>query len=166
VPCFAFAVRHSFFPLVLNSIPYTVCSHSVGPGRTTISPPWPSKTDPRRQTTVDRCTAEMVPTRVSGGTLLLGATWGLVHAVAVPDPTPAPAGVQIREPITTPAAIQFDGRNNYPQKRNIVSDIANGVQRIEKSWASVLGTALPSFFTEGTCVGQARLPSLVKQPWC
>ncbi|KAF2848309.1 hypothetical protein T440DRAFT_401762 [Plenodomus tracheiphilus IPT5] len=91
----------------------------------------------------------MVYTRVSGNVLLLSATLGLVGAVAVPEPTPAPAKVEARAPLVTPAAIRFDARNSYIQKRNILSDIASGVEGFEKSWASVLGTDLPSFFTEG-----------------
>ncbi|KAI8939282.1 hypothetical protein NX059_005108 [Plenodomus lindquistii] len=91
----------------------------------------------------------MVFTRACSSALLLSATLGLANAVAVPEPTAAPAKVQVRAPVVTPAAIRFDARNSYIQKRNIISDIANGVDNIQKSWASVLGTDLPSYFTEG-----------------
>ncbi|KAH9869119.1 hypothetical protein IAQ61_006324 [Plenodomus lingam] len=102
-----------------------------------------------RRQTIHRCACTMVYPRGSGRALLLSASFGLVRAVAVPEPTPVPAKVEVRAPVVTPALIRFDGRGSYIQKRNIISDIANGVQGIEKSWASVLGTDLPSFFTEG-----------------
>lgn len=81
--------------------------------------------------------------------LLLSATFGFANAVAIPDATPAPAKVEAREPLVTPAAIRFDGQYSYLQRRDIIDDIKSGVDSIANSWASVLGTDLPSFFTEG-----------------
>lgn len=81
--------------------------------------------------------------------LLLSATLGLANAVTLPDPTAAPAKVEIRAPVVTPAAIRFDNKYSYIQKRNILDDIKSGVDGIAKSWGSVLGTDLPSFFTDG-----------------
>lgn len=81
--------------------------------------------------------------------LLFGATLGLASAVAVPEATPAPAKVQVRDPIVTPAAIRFDSRHSYLHRRDLLDDIKNGVDSIAHSWASVLGTDLPSFFTDG-----------------
>jgi hypothetical protein len=49
----------------------------------------------------------------------------------------------------TPAAIRFDGRHSYVQKRDIIDDIKSGVENYANSIGSVLGTDLPSFFTEG-----------------
>lgn len=81
--------------------------------------------------------------------LLLSATLGLASAVAIPEPTAVPAKVEVRAPIVTPAAIRFDGHHSYLQKKDIINDIKSGVQGIAQSWGSVLGTDLPSFFTEG-----------------
>ncbi|EDU44766.1 conserved hypothetical protein [Pyrenophora tritici-repentis Pt-1C-BFP] len=81
--------------------------------------------------------------------LLLSAALGLVGAVAVPEPTVAPAKVVIQAPVVTPAAIRFHGRHSYVQKRNIIDDIQSGADKYVKSIGSVLGTDLPSFFTEG-----------------
>ncbi|CAA9957389.1 hypothetical protein CFE70_000950 [Pyrenophora teres f. teres 0-1] len=81
--------------------------------------------------------------------LLLSAALGLVGAVAVPEPTVAPAEVLIQAPMVTPAPIWFDGRHSYVQKRNIIDDIQSGADKYVKSIGSVLGTDLPSFFTEG-----------------
>ncbi|KAH7410476.1 hypothetical protein DE146DRAFT_604263 [Phaeosphaeria sp. MPI-PUGE-AT-0046c] len=81
--------------------------------------------------------------------LLLSATLGLASAVAIPEPTPVPAKVEVRAPIVTPAAIRFDGSHSYLQKKNIIDDIKSGVNGIAQSWGSVLGTDLPSFFTDG-----------------
>jgi hypothetical protein len=80
--------------------------------------------------------------------LLLGAL-GLASAVAVPEPTKVPAKVEVRAPVVTPAAIRFDGQHSYLQKKNIIDDIKSGVDGVAASWGSVLGTDLPSFFTEG-----------------
>lgn len=91
----------------------------------------------------------MAPNRSSQRALLLSATLGFAHAVAVPDPTAAPAKVAVRAPIVTPAAVRFDDRHSYVQQRNIIDDIQSGVEGVAKSWGSVLGTDLPSFFTEG-----------------
>jgi hypothetical protein len=91
----------------------------------------------------------MAPTRSLQRFLLLSATLGLSHAVALPDPTAAPAKVEVRAPIVTPAAIRFDGKHSYVQQRDILDDIKNGVEGVAKSWGSVLGTDLPSFFTDG-----------------
>lgn len=81
--------------------------------------------------------------------LLLSATLGLAHAVILPDPTAAPARVEVRAPIVTPAAVRFDDRYSYVQRRDILDNIKSGVEGVAKSWGSVLGTDLPSFFTEG-----------------
>ncbi|KAF2639941.1 hypothetical protein P280DRAFT_401151 [Massarina eburnea CBS 473.64] len=84
---------------------------------------------------------------------LLGAV--AVHrvaAIAIPEATAVPANVQIRtsQPQVTPAPIVFRGDRSYAHdKRNVLSDIASGVDNVAKSWGSVLGTDLPSFFTEG-----------------
>ena len=82
-------------------------------------------------------------------TLLLTATLGLAQAVIVPEATPAPAQVEFRAPVVTPAPIIFDGRYSYMQRRNIIDDIANDVGGFVKSLAKEIGSAVPSFFTEG-----------------
>lgn len=82
--------------------------------------------------------------------LLLGAAIRATHAVAIPEPTPTPAKVQVRAPVVTPAAIYFNADRSYVyHKRNFLSDIVGGVDSIAHSWESVLGSALPSFFTQG-----------------
>ena len=81
--------------------------------------------------------------------LQLGATVGLAGAIALPEPTAVPAKVEAREPLVTPAAIRFDGQKSYVQKRDIISDIKSGVEGYASSIGSVLGTDLPSFFTDG-----------------
>ncbi|KAF1937506.1 hypothetical protein EJ02DRAFT_356661 [Clathrospora elynae] len=81
--------------------------------------------------------------------LLLSAVLRLASAVAVPEPTVVPARVEVRAPMVTPAAIRFDGRHSYVQQRNVVDSIKSGVDGVAKSWGSVLGTDLPSFFTDG-----------------
>lgn len=91
----------------------------------------------------------MAPNRSAQRSLLLGATLGLAQAIALPDPTAVPAKVEVRAPIVTPAAIRFDDKYSYVQKRDILDDIKSGVEGVAKSWGSVLGTDLPSFFTEG-----------------
>jgi hypothetical protein len=91
----------------------------------------------------------MVNQRTSQRALLLSATLGFVNAVALPEPTAVPAKVEVRAPVVTPAAIRFDGQHSYVQKRNIIDDIKSGVDGVAASWGSVLGTDLPSFFTEG-----------------
>lgn len=87
--------------------------------------------------------------KTSQYTLLLGAALKAA-AVAIPDPTAAPAPVEARAPLTTPAPIYFAGGKSYVlDKRNLLDDIKNGVDSVAKSWGSVLGTDLPSYFTEG-----------------
>ncbi|KAF1848191.1 uncharacterized protein K460DRAFT_277698 [Cucurbitaria berberidis CBS 394.84] len=81
--------------------------------------------------------------------LLLSATLGLANAVALPEATAAPSKVQVGAPIVTPAAIRFDGRHSYVQQRDLLNQIKSGVDGVAHSWASVLGTDLPSFFTDG-----------------
>lgn len=89
-------------------------------------------------------------TNTASHALLLGATLQLANAIALPDPTPVPAKVEARAPLVTPAAIRFEGDRSYVlDKRNILSDILSGVDGIAQSWGSVLGTDLPSFFTDG-----------------
>lgn len=80
---------------------------------------------------------------------LLGATLGLTNAVALPDPTAAPAKVQVSAPVVTAAVLRFDSTHSYVEKRNIFDQIQSDVDGIAKSWASVLGTDLPSLFTDG-----------------
>lgn len=81
--------------------------------------------------------------------LLLGAALK-VAAVAIPDPTAAPVPVEPRAPITTPAPVYFVGGKSYDlNKRNIFDDIKSGVAGVAQSWGSVLGTDLPSYFTDG-----------------
>lgn len=83
--------------------------------------------------------------------LLLSAILGLATAVALPDPTSEPVLGRIvapGAPIVTPAPIRFEGRHSYV-RRDIIDNIKSGVNGIEKSWASVIGQDLPSFFTEG-----------------
>ncbi|KAF1949268.1 hypothetical protein CC80DRAFT_484618 [Byssothecium circinans] len=81
--------------------------------------------------------------------LLLAALARHAAAIAIPEPT-ALAYVEVRAPQITPAAILFRGDRSYAyDKRNILSDIASGVDNVAKSWGSVLGTDLPSFFTDG-----------------
>ncbi|KAF1832432.1 hypothetical protein BDW02DRAFT_529936 [Decorospora gaudefroyi] len=91
----------------------------------------------------------MVHQRATQRALLLSATFGLASAVAVPEPTAVPAKVEVRAPIVTPAALRFDGRHSYLQKRDIIDDIKSGVEGYVESIGSVLGTDLPSFFTDG-----------------
>ncbi|KAL1595257.1 hypothetical protein SLS60_009946 [Paraconiothyrium brasiliense] len=82
--------------------------------------------------------------------MLLAAAFKAANAVAIPDPTAAPAPVEARAPITTPAPVYFEGGRSYiVDKRNIFDDIKSGVDSIAASWGSVLGTDLPSYFTEG-----------------
>ncbi|KAH7350311.1 hypothetical protein BKA66DRAFT_291216 [Pyrenochaeta sp. MPI-SDFR-AT-0127] len=87
--------------------------------------------------------------RFSQHALLLSTTLAFAHAIALPEATPVPAKVQVRAPVVTPAAIRFDGQHSYVQRRDILDQIKSGVDGIAHSWASVLGTDLPSFFTEG-----------------
>ncbi|KAI4606704.1 uncharacterized protein J4E79_011394 [Alternaria viburni] len=91
----------------------------------------------------------MVHQRASQRALLLSATLGLANAFALPEPTAVPAKVEVRAPVVTPAAIRFVGRHSYVEKRNIIDDIKSGVDNYAASIGSVLGTDLPSFFTEG-----------------
>lgn len=60
-----------------------------------------------------------------------------------------PAAVEAAAPIVTPAILRFDGKHSYVE-RDILDDIKSGVAGVEASFKSVFGTALPSFFTEGT----------------
>lgn len=91
----------------------------------------------------------MAPGRNAQRALLLSATLGLASAVYLPEPTAAPAKVEVRAPLVTAAAIRFDERYSYVEKRNILDDITSGVGGAIKSLESVIGTALPSFFTDG-----------------
>ena len=85
-------------------------------------------------------------------TLLLCAALRLVDAVAIPDPTAAPAKVEARAPQVTPAAIVFNGDRSYQlDERGLFDDITSGVGNLVDSWGSILGTAVPSFFTDGLC---------------
>lgn len=93
--------------------------------------------------------------------LLLSVALVLANAVAVPEPTAVLAKVEVRAPIVTPAAIRFDGRHSYLRQRNIIDDIKSGVDGIAASWGSVLGTDLPSFFTEGKSSIDSELARLV-----
>ncbi|KAF2134352.1 hypothetical protein P153DRAFT_362121 [Dothidotthia symphoricarpi CBS 119687] len=101
----------------------------------------------------------MAPMHSSQCALLLCAAISLANAVALPDPTAVPVRVEVRAPIVTPAAISFDGRYSYIERRNILSDIASGVDGVAKSWASVLGSDLPSYFTDGIQEWQESLPT-------
>ncbi|KAF2025415.1 hypothetical protein EK21DRAFT_116818 [Setomelanomma holmii] len=101
----------------------------------------------------------MAPTRTSQRALLLSATLGLVNAVALPERTPEPARIEVRAPIVTPAAIRFDSRHSYLEKKDILDNIKSGLAGVEQSWASVLGSALPSFFTEGVPGWFENLPT-------
>lgn len=91
----------------------------------------------------------MVHQRTWQHALQLAATVGLAGAVAIPEPTAIPARVvEAREPLVTPAAVRFDSRMSYVQ-RDIIDDIKSGVGGYAQSLGSVLGSDLPSFFTEG-----------------
>jgi hypothetical protein len=82
--------------------------------------------------------------------LLGGIALQAANAVAIPDPTAVPVRVEPRAPRVTPAAIYFEGDRSYMHdKRNVLSDVVSGADSIAKSWGSVLGTDLPSYFTEG-----------------
>ena len=102
----------------------------------------------------------MARTRSSQLALLLSATLGLAHAVSLPEPTAAPAKIEVRAPIVTPAAVRFDDRYSYFQRRNLLDDIKSDVQGIAKSWGSVLGTDLPSYFISGKLFKNRALRSL------
>ncbi|KAL6707876.1 hypothetical protein ACN47E_003776 [Coniothyrium glycines] len=91
----------------------------------------------------------MVCQRVSQCVVLLYASLPIVKAFAIPEPTEASVQVAARAPVVTPAAMRFDSRYSYLQERNILDDIKSGVDGVAHSWASVLGTDLPSFFTDG-----------------
>jgi hypothetical protein len=91
----------------------------------------------------------MARTQIPQRWMLLSAALGLASAVAIPEPTTVPAKVEVRAPIVTPAAIRFDSRHSYLHKKDIIDDIKSGVGGVAKSWESVIGSALPSFFTDG-----------------
>jgi len=87
-----------------------------------------------------------IPRRV----LLLSTALQIANAVAIPDPTAVPVYIEAAAPKVTPAAIYFEGAHSYMyDKRNVLSDIVSGADSVAKSWGSVLGTDLPSYFTEG-----------------
>jgi hypothetical protein len=75
---------------------------------------------------------------------------GVASAVAVPDPTVVPEANPILDPAPsiTPAARFFDGQRSY-DRRNLVSDIANGADNVLHSLGSVLGQDLPSYVISG-----------------
>jgi len=92
--------------------------------------------------------------------LLASVAIKIAAAVAIPEPTVIPDRVQIWTPRTTPAAIYFEGGRSYVyDKRNVISGIVSGVDGIAQSWGSVLGSALPSFFTQGVPGYFQDLPS-------
>ena len=68
----------------------------------------------------------MAPNRSSQRALLLSAALGLAQAVTVPEATAVPARVEVRAPIVTPAAVRFDGRYSYVERRDILDKIASG----------------------------------------
>ncbi|EUC49511.1 hypothetical protein COCMIDRAFT_33147 [Bipolaris oryzae ATCC 44560] len=101
----------------------------------------------------------MVQQRTWQHALQLAATLGLAGAVAIPEPTAVPAKVvEVREPLVTPAAVRFDSRMSYVQ-RDIIDDIKSGVGGYAQSLGSVLGSDLPSFFTEGIPAWFEGLPT-------
>jgi hypothetical protein len=104
----------------------------------------------------------MARTHTSQRWMLLSAALGLAGAVAIPEPTPVPAHVEVRAPIVTPAAIRFDSRHSYLHKKDVIDDIKSGVNGVAKSWESVIGSALPSFFTEGAFSSPRRARSAWK----
>jgi hypothetical protein len=91
----------------------------------------------------------MAPTTTAQRAMLLGAILGFASAVTLPEATPVPANVEVRAPLMTSAPIRFDGRYSYVERRNIIDDIQSGVDKYAKSLASEVGSALPSFFTDG-----------------
>lgn len=74
-------------------------------------------------------------------TLLFAA---VASAVAIPEPTPVAAPdatvPDVTPPHVTRAPIMFDGDRSYYalDRRNIISDIASGADKVAKSWGSVL----------------------------
>lgn len=104
----------------------------------------------------------MAPSYTSQRWLLLSATLGLASAAALPEPTVVPAKVEVAAPIVTPAAIRWDSRHSYLQRKDIIDDIKSGVGGVAKSWESVLGSALPSFFTDGNYPYQGATGPLVQ----
>ncbi|KAF2792209.1 hypothetical protein K505DRAFT_418602 [Melanomma pulvis-pyrius CBS 109.77] len=89
-------------------------------------------------------------TKATQQALLLGATFAVANAIAIPEPTAVPAKVEARAPVITPAAIRFDGAHSYMyDRRNILSDIASGADNILHSLGSVLGQDLPSYVISG-----------------
>jgi hypothetical protein len=111
----------------------------------------------------------MAPSRNSQRALLLSATLGLANAVYLPEATAAPAKVEVRAPVVTAAPIRFDERYSYVERRNILDDITSGVGGAIKSLESVIGTALPSFFTDGKPKTEQRASKactdLSRHPW-
>jgi hypothetical protein len=109
----------------------------------------------------------MVFSRNSQRALLVSAACGLATAVSLPEPTAVPAKVEVRAPVVTPAAIRFHGSHSYVQQRDILDNIKSGVDGVAKSWGSVLGTDLPSFFTEGEfkhCASKSLCSYLSRHP--
>ncbi|EMD94880.1 hypothetical protein COCC4DRAFT_43297 [Bipolaris maydis ATCC 48331] len=101
----------------------------------------------------------MVHQRTWQHALQLAAAVGLAGAVAIPEPTIVPAKVvEAREPLVTPAAVRFDSRMSYVQ-RDIIDDIKSGVGGYAQSLGSVLGSDLPSFFTDGIPAWFEGLPT-------
>jgi hypothetical protein len=90
--------------------------------------------------------------------LLVGSLLLTTHAAAVADPTAAPAKVAVRAPVITAAPIQFDGRYSY-DRRNVISDIANGADNVLHSLGSVLGQDLPSWVISGVPAYFQGLPT-------
>lgn len=115
----------------------------------------------------------MAPTTTARRALLLSATLGFASAVTVPEATPVPAAVEVRAPIVTAAPIRFDGRYSYMERRGVIDNLQSGIDKYAKSLGSELGSAIPSFFTDGeissnylrsNCVDKAsRYPRLVRE---
>lgn len=62
------------------------------------------------------------------------------NAVVIPEPTRASVADAAVQPHVTRAPIMFNGDRSYYalDKRNVLSDIASGVEGVAKSWGSVL----------------------------
>ena len=103
--------------------------------------------------------------------LLLGANLAVAKAIALPEPTAAPAKVEARAPIITPAARRFDATHSYGyDRRNVIDDIKSGAGNVLHSLGSVLGQDLPSYVISGKlhisydCVGM-KLTHLRRAPF-